>query len=594
MGTVRRRLSDVMVLDSMARALSAPVKCEIDSETRIDLFGQTGGSLTEIESGDESDMDMDVLPNLNSPPPMMRQRSCTNVFTASNLTDDAYLNPAKRSVSMNVLLETSSGSIYDESDDKVCLRRRADSDFVTVEHFVKAKDKKRRGLLLLGPKRTSRVVAVHTNSCLHDWPGVESLQCNLEPEPEPEPEPNQISNTKPCLRKDTSESAICLICMGPSTKKKPLIPIPCSKTCNKSPVHLKCIYEWKEHGKGNGTCILCRSPLNEIDYDPPDYLHSKTLAVYDSRKQFNLQPIPKKAGMIRCYIIVRNGFWGSPATYEMFMQEPQSRRYPGGELPDACSPHSGDIALMYAKKRLGKWGASQIDIGMSKKNLGKSSPNHLGLVQAASVLGLEHNILAANRDTISQNLSYGEVGCVAYRQNRVGAESGPRKMSLLLPQVMEVDKVGQSKISATSYNSEVSEEDEDEDEISYSTAVHYPEEKKDSLLNVLKQGSSSFERTSEFGQQFIQGRNKQPYWLEAINAHSLDFNGRVTVPSNKNFQLELQGQAGYHDNVALQFGKVFDDDKNVSIYTLDFSWPFSPLQAFGIALSSCDRKLACA
>ncbi len=38
----------------------------------------------------------------------------------------------------------------------------------------------------------------------------------------------------------------------------------------------------------------------------------------------------------------------------------------------------------------------------------------------------------------------------------------------------------------------------------------------------------------------------------------------------------------------LQFGKV---DNNM--YNLDFQYPFSPLQAVAIALSSCDNKLFC-
>jgi len=45
-------------------------------------------------------------------------------------------------------------------------------------------------------------------------------------------------------------------------------------------------------------------------------------------------------------------------------------------------------------------------------------------------------------------------------------------------------------------------------------------------------------------------------------------------------------------NVALQFGKVAEN-ANAELFTLDVSWPLSPLQAFGVALSACDRKLLC-
>lgn len=42
------------------------------------------------------------------------------------------------------------------------------------------------------------------------------------------------------------------------------------------------------------------------------------------------------------------------------------------------------------------------------------------------------------------------------------------------------------------------------------------------------------------------------------------------------------------DTVLLQFGKAGGDT-----FTCDFRWPLTPLQAFGIALSSFDSKLAC-
>lgn len=42
------------------------------------------------------------------------------------------------------------------------------------------------------------------------------------------------------------------------------------------------------------------------------------------------------------------------------------------------------------------------------------------------------------------------------------------------------------------------------------------------------------------------------------------------------------------ETVIVQFGRVGKD-----LFTLDFRFPLSPLQAFGIALSSFDYKLAC-
>lgn len=79
--------------------------------------------------------------------------------------------------------------------------------------------------------------------------------------------------------------------------------------------------------------------------------------------------------------------------------------------------------------------------------------------------------------------------------------------------------------------------------------------------------------------------NKAPRWNENMRAFCLNFGGRVSVASVKNFQLVAEGDP---DTVVLQFGKAGDET-----FTCDFRWPLTPLQAFGICLSSFDSKLAC-
>lgn len=80
--------------------------------------------------------------------------------------------------------------------------------------------------------------------------------------------------------------------------------------------------------------------------------------------------------------------------------------------------------------------------------------------------------------------------------------------------------------------------------------------------------------------------NNPPKWSDEHEAFVLDFYNRVDRPSVKNFQLVEHADEGF--NVLLQFGKLDDN-----IYNLDFQYPFSLLQAFAIALSSCDGKLFC-
>ncbi|KAL2620904.1 hypothetical protein R1flu_001109 [Riccia fluitans] len=79
--------------------------------------------------------------------------------------------------------------------------------------------------------------------------------------------------------------------------------------------------------------------------------------------------------------------------------------------------------------------------------------------------------------------------------------------------------------------------------------------------------------------------NKKPTWNKKKLCYTLHFNGRVTRPSVKNFQLVKDGDEG---NVILQFGKV---DKDA--YNLDYKYPMSALQAFALSLTSVDNKIAC-
>ncbi|VFQ89681.1 unnamed protein product [Cuscuta campestris] len=98
-------------------------------------------------------------------------------------------------------------------------------------------------------------------------------------------------------------------------------------------------------------------------------------------------------------------------------------------------------------------------------------------------------------------------------------------------------------------------------------------------------------------------KNKAPRWHEQLQCWCLNFRGRVTVASVKNFQLiaaaaasgppmaatsRQSSSSSEHDKVILQFGKVGED-----MFTMDYRYPLSAFQAFAICLSSFDAKLAC-
>ncbi|CAN1225448.1 Tubby-like F-box protein 2 [Linum perenne] len=89
-------------------------------------------------------------------------------------------------------------------------------------------------------------------------------------------------------------------------------------------------------------------------------------------------------------------------------------------------------------------------------------------------------------------------------------------------------------------------------------------------------------------------KNRSPRWHEQLQCWCLNFRGRVTVASVKNFQLSAAFEPHHNvsaeeqERVLLQFGKIGKD-----IFTMDYSYPLSAFQAFAICLSSFDTKPAC-
>lgn len=97
----------------------------------------------------------------------------------------------------------------------------------------------------------------------------------------------------------------------------------------------------------------------------------------------------------------------------------------------------------------------------------------------------------------------------------------------------------------------------------------------------------------ELGESLVL-KNKAPRWHEQLQCWCLNFRGRVTVASVKNFQLvadvdpALDMSVEEQEKIILQYGKIGKD-----IFTMDYRYPLSAFQAFAICLSSFDTKPAC-
>lgn len=79
--------------------------------------------------------------------------------------------------------------------------------------------------------------------------------------------------------------------------------------------------------------------------------------------------------------------------------------------------------------------------------------------------------------------------------------------------------------------------------------------------------------------------NKKPYFNNETNSFSLNFSGRITQPSVKNFQIIHPLDPTY---ITLTFGK-----ENTNAYILDFTYPWSAIKAFCVGLTALDHKFGC-
>ncbi|KAE9446921.1 hypothetical protein C3L33_21181, partial [Rhododendron williamsianum] len=138
-------------------------------------------------------------------------------------------------------------------------------------------------------------------------------------------------------------------------------------------------------------------------------------------------------------------------------------------------------------------------------------------------------------------------------------------------------------------------------------SISFSTEFSSSRFSEIVAGSTSNEEEDGKAKPLIL-KNKAPRWHEQLQCWCLNFRGRVTVASVKNFQLIAATQPppppppsasgaptgsqpptqSEHDKIILQFGKVGKD-----MFTMDYRYPLSAFQAFAICLSSFDTKLAC-
>ncbi|KAL4831665.1 hypothetical protein H8958_014626 [Nasalis larvatus] len=190
-------------------------------------------------------------------------------------------------------------------------------------------------------------------------------------------------------------------------------------------------------------------------------------------------------------------------------------------------------------------------ISLDPTDLSRDGDNFMGKVRS-NIFGTKFTIFDNGVNPAQEHLIKNtarirwELGAVCYEPNILGY-LGPRKMTVILP-------------GTNSRNQRIDVQ---------------PRNEWESLLSRYQRGEK---------QGLLLLHNKTPLWNEENGVYKLNFHGRVTQTSVKNFQIM---DPKHPEHLVLQFGRVGPDT-----FTMDFCFPFSPLQAFGICLSSFNWKLA--
>ena len=185
-----------------------------------------------------------------------------------------------------------------------------------------------------------------------------------------------------------------------------------------------------------------------------------------------------------------------------------------------------------------------------------------------------------------------ELGTILYKQNVLGSR-GPRKMKVMVP---SVNDSGQRKVLRPTSRDETMLECAGLTRTRAQPSRPHPTRRRTNVRSERCHGLRLSACAPRLGRRRYKAakndddvqilKNKQPKWNDQVGAYVLNFNGRVTRASVKNFQ--LCNMARDPDTVLMQFGRVGKDSFN-----MDYQYPLCALQAFGIALSSFDYKIAC-
>ncbi|KAK3773320.1 hypothetical protein RRG08_023206 [Elysia crispata] len=209
---------------------------------------------------------------------------------------------------------------------------------------------------------------------------------------------------------------------------------------------------------------------------------------------------------------------------------------------------NGRKVFLLAGRKRKKSATSNYLISTDPTDLTRNGEAYCGKLRS-NLLGTQFTLFD-NGDNPKKAAPHGarqEMVAMAYETNVLGFK-GPRKMTIIIP-------------GMTSEHQRVNIK---------------PQGQHDGLIERWKRKNM---------ENLLELHNKTPVWNDDTQSYVLNFHGRVTQASVKNFQIVHDNDVDY---IVMQFGRVAED-----VFTMDYNYPMCALQAFGIALSSFDGKLAC-
>ncbi|XP_060531735.1 protein king tubby [Cylas formicarius] len=287
----------------------------------------------------------------------------------------------------------------------------------------------------------------------------------------------------------------------------------------------------------NGNSGVSINPINE----QPNFGNGQSLGAGEVEgdliggdvERFVLEPAPLKS-LFKCRITRdRKGVdRGLYPTYFLHLEREYGRR-----------------AFLLAARKRKKSATSNYLISTDPTDLSRKGPSFVGKLRS-NLLGTQFSAWDAGVGprvgTDLERRPRQELAAIIYDTNVLGFK-GPRKMTVLVPGMAEGRRVPVC-----------------------------PRENSETMVELWRAGRAD---------HLVELHNKTPVWNDDTQSYVLNFHGRVTQASVKNFQIVHDSDPEY---VVMQFGRVAED-----VFTMDYRYPLCALQAFAVALSSFDGKLAC-